>query len=59
MKHTKMKNLKTKVYQYIANQIYDMMEMSLQIGHDSLFERLMWWGVYLDVHCVYQEIYLD
>lgn len=54
-----MKKLKTKIYQGIANRIYELMKISLEYGNDALFDRLLWWGIYLDVHCVYQDIYLD
>lgn len=54
-----MKKIKTKIYQYIADRIYEAMEMSIKFDNDKLFDRLLWWGIYLDVHCVYQDIYLD
>ena len=54
-----MKKFKTKVYQYIANQICDLMKLSIKMDNEELFERLMFWGVYLDVTCVHQDIYLD
>jgi hypothetical protein len=54
-----MKKFKTKIYQHFANQICDLLQLSIQMNNENLFERLMWWGIYIDVTCVYQGIYLD
>jgi len=54
-----MKKFKTKVYQYLADMICELLEMSIQMENEQMFERLMWWGIYIDTNCVYQGIYLD
>ena len=51
-----MKKLKTKVYQYIANRIYEMAEMSKD--NQQMFDYFIMMGFYLDSHCVKQNIYL-
>jgi len=52
-----MKKLKTKIYQYAANQLYDMAEDMM--FNEKMFNALIAFGYQLDFICTEQGIYLD
>lgn len=51
-----MKQLKTKIYQYMANQVYDMAKDSMD--NEYIFNMLLSFGYRLDYLCTEQDIYL-
>lgn len=57
--NNKLKARRNKMLQKLADFMYVMLQIAIEIGHDEAFEFWMWKALSLDYWCLKHDISLD